>query len=77
MTDKEREFYLSCDSFKNYANIDEYKADILAWLMLSSWHYSEEQAKERMKLEEAYIEKSYADRVPAADTAADVGYGCG
>lgn len=77
MTEKEREFYISCDSFKNYASIDEYKADMLKWLKLSSWHYSEETAKELMESNSAYIEQAYADRVPVSDAAVDVGYCCG
>lgn len=77
MTEKEREFYISCDSFKNYASIDEYKADMLAWLKLSSWHYSEKQAAELMEENKDYIEKAYNDRVPVSDAAVDVGYCCG
>lgn len=77
MSKKEREFFDSCDSFKNYANIDEYKADVRRWLTLSSWHYSEEKAEKLIDQQSAYIEKAYADREPAADAGAEVGYCCG
>lgn len=77
MTKKEREFYVGCDSFKNYTSIDEYKADMLVWLKLSDWHYSKELATELMEKNKEYIEKAYNDHVPVSDAAVDVGYCCG
>lgn len=79
MSKKEREFFDSCDSFKNYSNIDEYKADIRRWLTLSSWHYSEEKANELMEMAEraVWIEQAFQNKEPASAIAADVGYCCG
>lgn len=77
MTDKERDFYNGCDSFKDYANIDEYKADIRRWLTLSSWHYSEADAGRIIEQNKAYIERAYEAKEPAGDAAAEVGYCCG
>lgn len=77
MSEKEREFFDSCDSFKDYANIDEYKDDICTWLTLSDWKYKKSRAKELIKANEAYIEKAYENKEPAADAGAEIGFCCG
>ena len=79
MNKEDRAFFDSCDSYKNYENIDEYKKDIRRWLTLSSWHYTEEQADELMAMKErtAWIEQAFDNKEPVADIAADVGYCCG
>jgi hypothetical protein len=79
MTEKERNFFASCESFKNYANSDEYIADIRRWLMLSDWHYTEEQADELINKPErmTWIKESFAKHEAVADIAIDVGYCCG
>ena len=79
MSMKDREFFDSCDSFKNYASIDEYKADIRRWLTLSDWHYSKEQADKIIDAPEraAWIEQAFDDREHVSSIGADVGYCCG
>lgn len=77
MTNEERAFFESCDSYKNYSSIDEYIEDIRHWLTLSSWHYSEQRAQELIEANKAYIEKAYASREPASDAGAEVGFCCG
>ena len=79
MNKEEREFFESCDLFKDYQSIEEYRADIRRYLTLSSWHYSEEMADEIMSMPGRvnWIERAFAEREPAADIAVDVGYFCG
>lgn len=77
MSKKNREFFESCDAFKNYASIDEYKADIRKWLTLSSWNYTGEQADKLIEQNADYIEKAFSGREPAADAGAEVGFCCG
>jgi hypothetical protein len=62
MAKNDRAFFDGCDSFKNYANIGEYKVDIRQWLALSDWHYAEEQADKLMEWQSAYSEQAYASR---------------
>ena len=77
MGKKDREFFDSCYSFKNYAGIEEYKADIRRWLTMSDWHYTEEQADSLVEQNSAYINSAFNDRESAADAGAEVGYCCG
>ena len=79
MSDADKEFFNSCDEFKDYPSIEEYTADIRRWLTLSSWHYSEEEAKRftEIPVRKKWIEESFENKEPAADIAADVGYFCG
>ena len=75
---EDQAFIKRCDSFSDYANIDEYKADICRWLMLSSWHYTREEAEKVMNspIRAKWIEEAFQSREPAADIAADVGHLC-
>lgn len=79
LTDDEREFLKGCDVFKPYSSIDEYIADIRRCLTLSSWHYTDDQAKTLMAnpTRKVWIQEAFANREPAGDIAADVGYCCG
>ena len=79
MSDADKEFFNSCDEFKNYPSIEEYAADIRRWLTLSSWHYSEEEAKKLTEdhTRKEWIHKAFEDKEPAADIAAGGGYFCG
>ncbi len=77
MTNDEKDFVKGCCKFKDYANIEEYVADIQKCLELSSWHYSAEQAKKLIKNDMEYIQKSFEDKDPADDVAADIGFTCG
>lgn len=79
MSEEERAFFDRCDSFKNYATIDEYKADIRRWLTLSSWHYSEEAADALINLPASaeWIKQAFESGEPASSIGVDIGYGCG
>ena len=79
MNEEDKKFFNSCDSFKDYSSIEEYTADIRRWLTLSSWHYSEEEAKKLTEdpIRKEWIQKSFDEKEPVSDIAADVGYFCG
>lgn len=77
MTAKEKTFYESCLVFKSYNNLDEYIDDIRKCLMLSDWHYSEQQANDRIEENRSFIEAAYNDGESAWSAAMDAGYCCG
>lgn len=77
MTNEEKEFITSCDKFKKYTSIKEYIADIQKCLVLSSWHYSDEEAKILVERDNDFIKESFEKKEPANDTAIDIGYCCG
>lgn len=77
MTNDERKFYESCDTFKNYDSLEQYVADIKKWLTLSSWHYTEETAEKIINENADYIKKAFARKDSASDTGAEIGYACG
>lgn len=77
MTKKEKAFYESCIAFKSYGGLDEYIEDIRKCLMLSDWHYSEQQANERIEENRSFIETAFNDGEPALSAAANAGYCCG
>lgn len=70
-------FFDKCDEFGKYRDVKEYTEDILTILVYSSWHYSEEQARNLVDESEQFIKESFQNKVPAADCAVDVGYSCG
>jgi len=70
-------FYELCDSFIAGQSFEEYNAYVYRYLIESSWHYSSEQAVERMQWEDYYIAKCFLNGIPVADCAVEVGYGCG
>ena len=63
--------------FLDYKNIEEYVEDIIVCLIYSSWHYTEECARQQCKDRMNFIEGSFARKEAADDCAADVGYNCG
>lgn len=80
MTDKERrEFMNSCDRRDDSLSLQQYKAYIHRFLMLSSWHYSPADALERMTWDDnpEYIEESYERGLPVVNCALELGFGCG
>ena len=77
-TEEEEEFlFVTSCVFHEGQSFEAYKADVKRSLMLSSWHYSEERAEERMRKHRQYIEEAYRDREPVDSVAAEVGYSCG
>lgn len=75
--DDGRAFKRDRDTWKNYKSIDDYIEDIIVCLVYSSWHYSEEQAREQCEDRRGYIEESFDGKIPANDCAIEVGYCCG
>jgi len=66
-----------CERFDENISFDEYKNDIIRYLTLSSWRYTEKQAVAIVDREMEYIKECFADRETVADTAVEIGYGCG
>ena len=78
LTEKEgRKYKEDCEKFKDYKDSEEYKEDVVICLVYSSWHYSEEEARELVNSRSDMIEEEYEAKTPADDCAADVGYFCG
>lgn len=77
MTNAERKFFDSCDTFKNYENLEQYEADVKKWLMLSDWHYTEETAEKIINSNAEYIKRAFEQRDSASDTGAEIGFSCG
>lgn len=66
-----------CQNFIEGSTFSEYEADIVRYLMLCSWEYSEESAIERVLWERARLRGEYLDKTPIEDVALDIGYCCG
>lgn len=64
-------------TFLEYSNIQEYIEDIVICLVYSSWHYSEEEAREKCVERMWIIEDGFMNRIPADDCCVDVGYCAG
>ncbi len=77
MTNKEKELYESCWSFKNYSSIDDYIKDVRECLILGDYHYSAKEADTLIDEQRNYIERVYDARDPACKTALGIGFGCG
>ena len=78
MTDEEaRGFYKERSTFLDYKDIQEYIEDIVICLVYSSWHYSEERARELCEERMIWIEQSYEQKEPAYSAFPDIGYCCG
>lgn len=78
LTGKEAEKFMDDRCvFLDYHSIDEYVEDVTACLVYSSWHYTEERARQKCKDRMALIRNCFEKKVPADDCAADVGYSCG
>ncbi len=64
-------------TFLDYKNIQEYIEDIVVCLVYSTWHYTEEQAREQVQERMVWVERYYEQKEPANCAAADIGYCCG
>ncbi len=71
------EFKESRCKWFDYGSIEEYIEDIVVCLVYSTWHYTEERARQQCEDRMGLIERSYEKKEPADDCAADVGYCCG
>ena len=78
MTEEEAEkFREERCTFLEYKDIQEYIEDIVVCLVYSSWHYSEERARQQCEERMAWVEMYYSQKEPADDASADIGYCCG
>lgn len=68
---------IESETFNKACSFEQYKRDIIRYLMHSSWHYSEKTAKAIVKNEMEYIQKSFKKKDTIADVAVEIGYGCG
>lgn len=66
-----------CKQFIEGSTFGEYEADIVRYLVLCSWEYSEEGAIEHVLWECGRLRGEYLDKTPIEDVALDIGYCCG
>lgn len=60
-----------------YQSIEEYANDVVEWLCLSPWHYSEDDAREIVKDRKDWIVECYDCKAPIDIAGAEAGYFCG
>lgn len=71
--------FLDVDSeqFHEGCSFEDYKRNIIRYLMLCGYNYSEQSAISLVNHYMDDIKKSYGEKEPVADLATDIGYGCG
>lgn len=75
--DEAERFTESCRTFKKYNSIEDYIEDVVACLVYSSWHYTEEQARECIKDRMDYVKEAFLNEEPADACCAEVGFYAG
>ena len=76
MTKKEKEAFEKKHPFE-YSTLDEYTQDVAQWLCESSWHCSEDEAKEAIKQRREWIKECFDNHTPVDLAGAEAGYCCG
>ena len=61
----------------NYNTIDEYIEYLVVGLVNSSWHYSEERAREIIEERTPYIKEAFNEKEEVDSCVAEIGYHCG
>ena len=74
---EDQAFMKACDEKQSYDSIEDYKRDIIRWLMLSDWHDSKETAEELVRMREMHIIESFERNDTISDIAVGVGFCCG
>ncbi len=76
---EQERYFMEVDSrtFHPDRTYEEYREEIIRYLMLCSWRYSRESAISVVEHDESYIRQAYADEKTVHDVAIDVGYACG
>ena len=80
MSNKERrEFDKLCDHRTDELSLMEYRTHIHRYLILSPWHYTPDQALERMTWDDSdeYIAECFEKGMPVSSCAVELGFGCG
>ena len=70
-------FDIESEKFKEGCSFEEYKQDMVRYLMLCGYKYSETMAISLVDKHINYIRDSFAKREPVANIAVDIGYMCG
>ena len=73
----ERFIRFKSESFIEGCSFEEYKRDILRYLTICAYRYTEECAQNLINRSRDFIKESYDNKEPVADVAIDVGYSCG
>lgn len=68
---------IESESFKEGCSFEDYKRDVVRYLMLCSYGYSEEDATALANKYINDLKKSFVEKEPVADLAIDIGYACG
>lgn len=76
MSNEEKAVYEKEHPFP-YQSIEEYTDDVVEWLCQSPWHYSEELARQQVKVREDWIIECYNLKAPIDLAGAEAGYCCG
>lgn len=66
-----------CEETHEFENIQEYTNRLREWLMICSWHYSEESANKLIATNMQRIVDGYVNSRTIGDVGIDVGYACG
>jgi hypothetical protein len=74
---EQEDFQAQCESFIEGQSLEDYKAYIFRFLIESSWHYTPDQAAQRIEENAEYITECYGEKTPVRDCAVEVGFGCG
>ena len=76
---EQERYFMEVDSRTFHADrtYEEYREEIIRYLMLCSWRYSREDAISVVEHYESYIRQAYADGKTVDFVAIDVGYACG
>lgn len=68
---------IESERFNENSTFEDYKKDIIRYLMLCGYHYSEKGANELVNQYIKDIKKAFSHKETVADLATDIGYGCG
>ena len=77
MSEQDRIFFESCDTYNPDLSYEEYVVNIFRCLMLSSWHYSPEYAVKLIGENNDLILKAFMDKEPVNAIMVEIGFGCG
>lgn len=77
MTEEEKAYFTSCDTFDPGMTYEEYVVHIFRCLMLSDWHYSAESAISLIHERTDFIKEAYAEKQSVFSAMVEVGYICG
>lgn len=77
MTEEEKAYFASCDTFDTDTTYEEYVVHIFRCLMLSDWHYSAKSAISLIHERTDFIHEAYDEKESVISAMVEVGYICG